>query len=155
MVYNSIKNTNINDPNNIANEGEVPYLLQLKKVQRRFATRLTSETNLQIQFGAGNPNDVDENITPNPDNVGIGLPFEKDKLTTAYSPSNFLFTGTYGISPSSTALRVRYLVGGGVEANINSEQLTKLDTTNILFNNTNLNPTIANYIFGTLASTNI
>ena len=87
----------------------------LKKVQRRFATRFTSATNLQIQFGAGNPNDVDETVTPNPNNVGIGLPFEKNKLTTAYSPTNFLFTDTYGISPSSTTLTVRYLTGGGVD----------------------------------------
>ena len=32
MVFNSIKNTNPNDPNNILNAGEVPYLLQLKKI---------------------------------------------------------------------------------------------------------------------------
>ena len=91
MVFDSIKNTNPNDPNNIIDAGEVPYLLQLKKCQRRFATRFISENNLQIQFGSGNPNDTDELITPNPNNVGIGLPFEQDKLTTAFSPTNFLF----------------------------------------------------------------
>ena len=48
MVYDNIKNTNPNDPNNVANNGDTPFLLQLKKVQRRFATRLTSETNLKI-----------------------------------------------------------------------------------------------------------
>jgi len=153
MIYDNIKNTNINDPN-VVNEDEVPFLLQLKKVQRRFATRLTSETNLQIQFGAGNPNDVDENITPNPDNVGIGLPFEKDKLTTAYSPSNFLYTGTYGIAPSSTTLTVRYLTGGGVASNVPSGDLSTLDTSNTTFNSSNLNATTSNYIFGTIASTN-
>jgi len=153
MIYDNIKNTNVNDPN-VVDEDEVPFLLQLKKVQRRFATRLTSETNLQIQFGAGNPNDVDENITPNPDNVGIGLPFEKDKLTTAYSPSNFLFTGTYGIAPSSTTLTVRYLTGGGVASNVPSGDLSTLDTSNTLFNSSNLNATTSNYIFGTIASTN-
>ena len=154
MVYDSIKNTNPNDPNNVEDQGDVPYLLQLKKVQRRFATRLTSETNLQIQFGAGNPNDVDENITPNPDNVGIGLPFEKDKLTTAYSPSNFLYTGTYGISPSSTTLTVRYLTGGGVASNVASGDLSTLNTSNATFNNPNLDPTTSNYVFGTIAVTN-
>ncbi len=154
MVYDSIKNTNPNDPNNVEDQGDVPYLLQLKKVQRRFATRLTSETNLQIQFGAGNPNDVDENITPNPDNVGIGLPFEKDKLTTAYSPSNFLYTGTYGIAPSSTTLTVRYLTGGGVASNVASGDLSTLNTSNATFNNPNLNPTTSNYVFGTIAVTN-
>jgi hypothetical protein len=154
MVYDNIKNTNTNDPNNVADVGDVPYLLQLKKVQRRFSTRLTSETNLQIQFGAGNPNDKDELITPNPNNVGIGLPFEKDKLTTAYSPSNFLFTGTYGIAPSNITLTVRYLTGGGVTSNVPAGDLTTLNSSNTRFNNPNLNSTVANDIFSTIAVTN-
>jgi len=154
MIYDNIKNINVNDPNNVEDSGDVPYLLQLKKVQRRFATRLTSDTNLQIQFGVGSPSNVDEEITPNPNNVGIGLPFEKNKLTTAYSPTNFLFTGTYGIAPSSTTLTVRYLVGGGVGANVASGDLTNLNTSNLLFNNPNLNSTTANYIFGTIAVNN-
>ena len=155
MVFDSIKNTNPNDPNNVANNGDTPYLLQLKKVQRRFATRLSSETNLKIQFGAGDPNDTDELITPNPNNVGIGLPFEQNKLTTAYSPTNFLFTNTYGISPSNTTLTVRYLTGGGVNSNVPSGDLTTLDTTNTTFNTINLDENTSNYIFGTIASTNI
>jgi len=154
MVFDSIKNTNPNDPNNVADVGEVPYLLQLKKVQRRFATRFTSETNLQIQFGSGNPNDTDELITPNPNNVGIGLPFEQDKLTTAYSPTNFLFTNTYGIAPSDTTLTVRYLTGGGVESNIAAGVLTNIDTSNTKFLNPSLDSTIANTTFNSLAVTN-
>jgi len=154
MVFDSIKNTNPNDPNNVADAGEVPYLLQLKKVQRRFATRFISENNLQIQFGAGNPNDTDELITPNPNNVGIGLPFEQDKLTTAYSPTNFLFTNTYGIAPSDTTLTVRYLTGGGVGANISAGELTQLSGDNVSFNNSNLNSTIANTVFASIAAAN-
>ena len=154
MVYDNIKNTNTNDPNNVVDSGEVPYLLKLKKVQRRFATRFTSDTNIQIQFGAGNVNDIDEAITPDSNNVGIGLPFEKDKLTTAFSPTNFLFTNTYGIAPSNTTLTVRYLTGGGVESNVPSGDLTTLDTTNLEFNNINLNPTTANYIFNSIAVNN-
>ena len=154
MVFDSIKNTNPNDPNNVADAGEVPYLLQLKKAQRRFSTRFTSETNLQIQFGSGNPNDTDELITPNPNNVGIGLPFEQDKLTTAYSPTNFLFTNTYGIAPSNTTLTVRYLTGGGVGSNVPSGDLTGIEGSNTFFNNTNINDTTANYIFASLACNN-
>jgi len=153
MVYDPITNTNINDPNNSTN-GEVPYVLRLKKVQRRFATRFNSLTNLQIQFGAGTSTDSDEEIIPNPNNVGIGLPFTKNKLTSAYSPSNFLYTSTYGIAPSNTTLTVRYLVGGGVASNVNSNTLTSLNTNNSKFNNINLNTTTANIIFASLAATN-
>jgi hypothetical protein len=151
MVLDTIKNTNLNDPNV---NGDTPYLLRLRKVQRRFATRFTSNTNLLIQFGAGSPNDTDEEITPNADNVGLGLPFEQDKLTVAYSPVNFLYTGTYGISPSNTILTVRYLTGGGVNSNVSANSLTILNTTSIKFNQTNLNQNTANYIFNSLASNN-
>ena len=154
MVFDSIKNTNPNDPNNVADAGEVPYLLQLKKVQRRFATRFTSATNLQIQFGAGNPNDTDELITPNPNNVGIGLPFEQDKLTTAYSPTNFLFTNTYGIAPSNTNLTVRYLTGGGVSSNVSLGVLTQISGDNVKFNNIGLVGSTANIIFSSIAAAN-
>jgi hypothetical protein len=151
MVFDSIKNTNINDPNKI---DDTPFLLKLKKVARRFATRFTSLSNLQIQFGAGSPSDTTEEITPNPNNVGIGLPFKKDKLTTAFSPLNFLYTGTYGISPANTTLTIRYLTGGGVDSNITANSLTNLNTGNTKFNNSNLNPTTANYIFASISATN-
>ena len=151
MVLDSIKNTNINNPNKT---DDVPYLLRLKKAARRFATRFISLTNLQLQFGSGTPDTVDEEITPNPNNVGIGLPFIKDKLTTAYSPLNFLYTNTYGISPSNTTLTVRYLIGGGVNSNVFAQELSILSKTNAKFQNLNINPTTANYIFDSLTGIN-
>ena len=151
MVIDPIKNTNINDPNS---GKDVPYLLRLKKVQRRFSTKFTSNNNLQLQFGVGNPNNIDEEITPNPNNVGLGLPIKKDKLTSAYSPTNFLYTGTYGIAPSNTTLTVRYLTGGGVSSNVPANTLININTNNVVFNQINLNPTTSNYIFNSLASNN-
>jgi hypothetical protein len=151
MVFDTIKNTNINDPNKI---DDTPYLLRLKKVARRFATRILANSTIQLQFGVGSPSDITEEITPDANNVGLGLPFEKDKLTTAYSPVNFLFTGTYGIAPSDTTLTVRYLTGGGVGSNINANTLTVLNTNASKFNQINLNAVTANYIFNSLASNN-
>jgi len=152
VVFDSLKNTNVNDPNTF-NDSDAPFLLKVKQVQRRFVARVISATQTQIQFGAGTATDNDEDITPSPDNVGIGLPFEKNKLTTAYSPTNFLFTDTYGIAPSNTTLTVRYLTGGGVEANVPANDLTTLSSTTV-FNNTGLNSTLANQTFNSLAVTN-
>ena len=153
LVFNDIKNTNINDPNNHQNT-DTPYILKTKQVQRRFATRFLSENKLQLQFGSGNTDNNDEDIIPNPTNVGLGLPFERTKLTTAYSPTNFIFTNSYGVAPSNTTLTVRYLAGGGVSSNVSSNTLTALDTSTIKFLNNNLNPTTSNYIFNTVASNN-
>ena len=153
-VFNSIRNTNTNDPN-YSVDTEVPYILELKTVQRRFATRFMDSGSLQLQFGAGSTRSTTEEIIPNPDNVGLGLPFEKTKLTTAFSPVNFVFTNTYGIAPYNTTLTVRYLVGGGAKANVEGGSLTQVNTSNIVFINPNLaNTTLANQIFSSIATNN-
>ena len=154
-IFDSIKNTNPNDPNTYT-DGTVGNLLKLKKVQRRFTTRFLDRTTLQLEFGAGTTSDNDESITPNPNNVGLGLPFQTDKLTTAFSPTNFVFTDTYGIAPSNTTLTVRYLTGGGVNSNILANTLDSIDTTNIRFENPSLitDQPLANIIFQSLQVNN-
>ena len=154
LVYDSLRNTNTNDPNNYPNT-DAPYLLQTKSVNRRFVTRFINNQTLQIQFGAGKPLQIDEEVIPNPDNVGLGLPFGQNKLTTAYSPSNFIFTNTYGVAPSNTTLTVRYLTGGGTNANINANSLTKISTVNTTFLNGNITDTpLAQYVFNSIAVNN-
>ena len=158
-VFNSIRNTNTNDPNFVLDE-EVPYLLELKTVQRRFATRFIDSGSLQLQFGAGSTRSTTEEIIPNPDNVGLGLPFEQNKLTTAFSPTNFVFTNTYGIAPYNTTLTVRYLTGGGISANVEAGALTGIDDTNVSFINQPIitspavTTVLANQIFASLATNN-
>ena len=153
-VYDKIKNTNVNDPNNSNGQEDTPYILQLKQVQRRFATRFIDNTTLQIQFGSGNAEANDEEIIPNPDNVGLGLPYTQDKLTTAYSPTNFIFTNTYGIAPSNTTLTVRYITGGGIASNVAANTLTNVDTTNVTFIQPTLNASLAQYVFDSVAVNN-
>lgn len=150
LIYDSIRNTNTNDPNT-----DTPYILKTKSVNRRFVTRFLNENTLQIQFGSGKPLQNDEEIVPNPDNVGLGLPFEQNKLTTAYSPTNFVFTNTYGIAPSNTTLTVRYLTGGGVSSNINANSLNIIDSSIVRFLNPGLNnSTTADFVFNSLATNN-
>ena len=153
LVFDGIKNINTNDPNTYL-DGDVPYLLQTKAVETRFATRFLSNTKLQLQFGVGNPDSTTEEIIPNSMNVGLGLPFEQDKLTTAFSPTNFVFTNTYGIAPSNTTLTVRYYTGGGVSSNVLSNTITNLNTSTINFIKGGLDPTLAQYVFDSLASNN-
>ena len=156
MIYDTIKNSNPNDPNTYTNQGEVPYLLQLRKAPRRFVSRFTTPTTLQLQFGAGtNTQNNDEEILPNTDNVGLGLPYKRSLLTTAFAPANFLYTDTYGISPSNTTLTVRYLTGGGVQSNVSANSLTGIATTqNIKFQNNNLDPVLAQTVFNSVAVNN-
>ena len=154
LVYTALKNSNTNDPNNYQDSDDAPYLLQTKQVQRRFATRFKSDSQLQIQFGSGNPSDTDEEVTPNPKNVGLGLPFERNKLTTAYSPTNFIFTNTYGVAPTNTTLTVRYLTGGGVTSNVPANSLIVPLTSGVKFLASSLNASTAQYIFDSFATNN-
>jgi len=155
-IFDTIQNTPQNDPNLSVNNDQVPYLLRLKKVPRRFSTRFINTGSLQLQFGAGTANEITEVIVPNPDNVGLGLPFEQSKLTTAYSPTNFMFNDTYGLAPSNTTLTVRYLTGGGVVSNVASGILTNLNTSNVKFLNNlpNSAASQANIIFNSVAVNN-
>ena len=106
-----------------ADADKVPQLIDLQKVQRRFVTRFTSKGVMQIQFGAGSNTTDPEPFIPNPTNVGAGIPGGISRLDYAYDPSNFLYSNTYGISPSNTTLTVTYLVGGGVESNVPSNTI--------------------------------
>jgi len=152
-VYDSIKNTNVNDPNFYNNRGEAPFLLKLKQIQKRFTTRIIDSGSIQIQFGAGNTSDSDEEIIPNTDNVGLGLPFEKSKLTAAYAPNNFVFTKTYGIAPSNTVITFRYLTGGGSSSNIFAGDLSEI-VGNVSFLKSNLSSDLAQRIIDSLEVTN-
>ena len=153
-VFTSIPNTPTNDPN-LSGADDTPTLLKIKQVQRRFTSRFLNESTLQIEFGAGTTGDNDEEFTPNPDNVGLGLPFQKSKLTTAYSPLNFVLTNTYGIAPSNTTLTIRYLTGGGLTSNIDANTLTGINTNITTFINSNISSTaLAQTIFNSVASNN-
>lgn len=154
FIYYDIKNTNTNDLN-YQETDNILDILKIKSVNRRFVTRFLNDNILQIQFGAGILDEADEEIIPNLDNVGLGLPFEQNKMTTSYSPLNFLFTRNYGLAPSNVTLTINYLTGGGVKSNTSQNTLTIIDNSNIKFLNSNLNSTLAQEIFDSIASNNI
>jgi hypothetical protein len=116
------------DTNNAVDNGLVPSLLKIKRVPRRFVTRFTSQGKMQIQFGAGVSVANDEEFLPDPTNIQTyGDKQHIEQIDRAFDPSNFLFTRTYGIAPSNTTLTIRYLTGGGVEANAPANSVTEAD----------------------------
>ena len=68
----------------------------------------------------------DETILPNTKNVGLGLTNSIQRLNQGIDPSNFLKTNTLGIAPINTELTIKYLIGGGVQSNVNQEDLTTI-----------------------------
>ena len=83
------------------------------------------------------------------------MPSTQNKLTTAFSPSNFLFTKTYGVAPSNTTLTIRYLTGGGLGSNVPAGSITSLsNTSGIRFTVSNLDATLAQSAFSSLTVNN-
>jgi len=153
-IFEEVENTATNDPNLSQFSDTTPYLLKLKKVPRRFVSRFKTNNSLELQFGPGVSSGADEEIIPNPDNIGLGLPYGVDKMMTAWDPSNFLYTQTYGIAPSNTTLTVTYLKGGGATSNIPSNTLTKKIGGTTIFAGSNLDPTMSTTVLNSLAFTN-
>jgi hypothetical protein len=58
--------------------------------------------------------------------VGLGLANSVNRLNQGIDPSNFLKTNTFGIVPTNTTLTVKYLTGGGVQSNVNSNDLSRI-----------------------------
>jgi hypothetical protein len=152
-IFQQVENVGTNDPELLGYNGETPYLLKIIKSSRRFVSRFKANNQLEIQFGAGSSDKADEQIIPNPDNIGLGIKDGRSKLDTAYDPSNFLMTKAYGQVPANTTLTVKYLVGGGITSNVNANTITEIDT---LFtsNNPNLNGSLLNFVKTSIAVNN-
>jgi hypothetical protein len=76
------------------------------------------------------------------------------RLDTAYDPSNFLYTRAYGEAPSNTTLTVRYLVGGGLKSNVNSNTITSPGTL-LITNKPNVNSSMINFSKSSITCTNL
>ena len=126
MVFLDYPNTELNDPDLVQFKDTVPYILKTLKTPKRFVSKVNPDLTTTLQFGAGDPSASDEQLIPNLKNVGLGLPNSIARLEESFDPTNFLKTKTYGTSPSNTTITVKYYVGGGVLANIESGQLTRI-----------------------------
>lgn len=149
-IFEQVENTSLNDPDAAVYSAETPYLLKLRKVPRRFITRVV-ERGVEIQFGAGVSSSPDEELIALPENIGLALPTGKLDLDASIDPQAPVFTQAYGIAPSNTTLTVTYLVGGGVTSNVPSNTISEIvgvDINTDNFPNTNgvLSSTIANSI---------
>jgi|TARA_B110000259_G_scaffold184696_1_gene232272 hypothetical protein len=145
-IYKEITNNQFNDPELTQYNHETPYLLKQKRTSKRYISRVREDGKMIVEFGAGGNVQPDEEIIPNPNNVGSILPGVASQLDKAIDPTNFMHTRTYGQAPGNTIITIQYTYGGGIEDNVASQAITKIDTLKIssagngldetLFNNT-------------------
>jgi len=133
---------------------QVPYLLQLQRVPRRFVSRILSDNTLQIEFGAGLSQDkTDSQIIPTPDNIQLGKIPGISLLTNNYNEASVMFTQEYGLVPSGD-LNIKYLIGGGILSNVPANDLTTIDTSGIYFKNGNPGGALATTVLNSVVSNN-
>ena len=137
-VFEDIENTPVDTPDMSQYKDETPYLMKLIKTARRFTTYVRSDGRTEVRFGAGISSNADEEMIPNPDNVGSSLGTGISKLDASFDPSNFLNTKTFGQAPSNITLTFKYTYGGSLADNILSGQLDSVDSSNVVLSSEGL-----------------
>ena len=154
-VFEQIDNNEDNSTYLHQYSGDTPYLLELNRVPKRYVTNFEDDGIMAIGFGAGISSNADEEIIPNPDNVGSALYTEHQNLDSSLDPSNFLYTKTYGVAPQNTTLTVTYLVGNGIVDNVPANDLVNVVSSITNFKNEiNLNKNVVSFCRQSLACSN-
>ena len=152
-IFDDIENNAQNDPEFSQYNDEAPYMLKLKKTPRRFTTFIRSDGYTELRFGAGISDDPDEEIIPNPNNVGGNLPGSPSYLDKYYDPVNFLKTKAYGQAPSNTTLTIKYSYGGGIQDNVTAQSINSF-TNLTIENQDNLTQTLVDESRASVAAIN-
>lgn len=117
--------------------GETPKILKYLRTEKRFVTTIDENNFTYLQFGANTENFENTIIVPNPSNVGVALSNLKN-LNISLDGTNVLKSNSYGVSPSNTTLTITYIIGGGINSNVNAGDISKISATSFQNDTTGL-----------------
>ena len=103
--------------------------MRIRKVPRRFVTRITRDFRTELLFGSGTDDAAELELVLDSRQVAnsqYGNTITNLLGNVALNNVNFLTTNAYGIAPANTTLSVTYLVGGGVESNTPSNSIVRV-----------------------------
>jgi len=109
----------------------VPYSLTYAITPKRFTRETNQDNTTSLVFGNGVLKDgqvVDEGFI-DLEQVGIIIPGQTNDLNNAIDPLLGNEYSTLGETPNNTTLTITYRVGGGINSNVPSGDLTTLPTT--------------------------
>lgn len=105
--------------------GETPKVLKYLRTEKRYVTVVDENNTTSLQFGANTENYENTIVVPNPSNVGVSLSNLKN-LDISLDNTNVLKENSYGVSPSNTTLTITYVVGGGLNSNVNAGEINRI-----------------------------
>lgn len=127
--------------NGSADNDEVPYILKLQAVPRRFVVDRDPVTNRSsLIFGSGDGLNFDDELVPNLADLALPLPGRQTFSSYTVDPQNFLKTRSLGLSPYDTTLTIRYRVGGGSQTNVSAGSIKTVKEAVLDFSTTGLSP---------------
>lgn len=147
-IFEQVRNISANNTGLENYSQETPYVLKLKKIPKRYITRIEDDGSLSIQFGSGLSTNM-EDLVPDPK-----LNLKLDNIVNSIDPSNFLYTAEYGLAPANTTLTVVYRVGTGIGDNVPARDLSNISS--VIFDNTlpTSAPSVSNEVVASLAAVN-
>ncbi len=104
--------------------------LRLKKVSRRYVTRVNRNMQTELVFGSGTSNDAELNLTLDSRQVAnqqYGSTIQNLLGNVALNNVNYLNSNAYGLAPANTTLTVTYWVGGGTAGNTPSNTIVNVN----------------------------
>jgi hypothetical protein len=101
--------------------------MRFLRTSRRFISGVNGDDTTFIEFGAGTNIKDDELVVPNVNTVSNQSIFRTENVS--YDPANFLASKSFGQAPANTTLTIRYLVGGGIESNVNANSIRNITST--------------------------
>jgi len=124
----------VGEENTSSSSGDIPFILKMKKIPRRYIIEREVGRLTSLTFGPGTYDYEDSEFIPNPEDYV--QPHNLRGSPSGFSPSlissdSFLSTRSLGLAPRNTDLTIKYRVGGGVDTNVGANVLNAF--TNILF----------------------
>lgn len=138
--------------------GSLPASKQavFRKKSRRFATRINSDFKLELWFGSGTNTSDEEIFTLNAGDVANSK-YNQSISNNSLDPSDFITSDTFGLAPANTTITVTYLIGGGVQSNVPSNSITRVDALNVINNPSDYDPSqraLLNQVISSVAINN-
>jgi len=128
----------VGEENTSSSSGDIPYVMKMKKIPRRFKMERETGRLTSLVFGPGTYNQEDSDFIPNPED--FVQPASLRGSPSGFFPSivsstNFLNTRTLGMAPRNVVMSIKYRQGGGVNTNVGSHVVTQFSNININYKN--------------------
>lgn len=144
-------------PNTDVDTTDVPYMLTVKRVPKRFALYYNADGTADLTFGFGEVDLNESEFILSPENfvfpnktIGKFLNFLPDNIQL----EDFLNTSSLGVSPRDTTMQILYRSGGGVRHNIGKGLINTIQNLNIQFYSLLLNSTQRQFVTDSFVVTN-